>query len=59
MRVSVKIEIDYDEATISKEEAERRVSTLLQNALDNDSGILTDGGAVLDSVGEVDVVING
>ena len=54
MRVIVHVALDFDEATITKEEARRRVETYIDQMFDNDSGILTADGAVLNGV-EFDV----
>lgn len=56
MRVNVTIALDFDEATISKEEAQKRVELYVSRMLDDESGILTADGAVMDNV-EFDVEV--
>ena len=57
MRIDVNIRIHYDKATITEEEAERRVRELFERTLYDNSGILTDGGAVIDGCStQVDVI---
>lgn len=50
MRVNVDISLRFDSATITKEEAQRRVEKYIERMLDDHSGILTDGGAVLEDM---------
>ena len=57
LHIRVHVDIVFDAATISAEEAEARVHALFDNAIENDSGILTDGGAVIDSIGDVYVEV--